>query len=245
MSIKLKKDNRFEDEVSIKDLQKVGDKLEEAEDSNEPFIVHNEEDSLTVIGDANETENKLMDVTIEYRFMEDELEEIPKDAETAQFGNTKYVVIPLEYKEVNLPARKDHKLMASAIRMQPYFVRANELRDEHIERVKQIEEKYGSVFKYDGQGNAISQSKNDKVKKTMEKAYVESHKQFSIDLVKLYGDQKDEVIDAIYTINQVLLDVDETINDHMTPYSAVLAILNIIDTFPNIFNEASVLFGLH
>lgn len=63
------------------------------------------------------------------------------------------------------------------------------------------------------------------------------------DLLRIFRKVPQETIDSMYTLVVAFLGVDESIAEYMTPASVIDRIADLVNDFPEVFNEADVFFG--
>ena len=63
------------------------------------------------------------------------------------------------------------------------------------------------------------------------------------DLLRIFRKVPQETIDSMYTLVVAFLGVDESIAEYMTPMSVMDRIADLVNDFPEVFNEADVFFG--
>lgn len=240
MSIKLKEDDSRR--ITAEEFKSIENKLDDAQESDTPFVAHNDEDSITVIGDANKTENKKLDLTITYRFRKEELEEIPEDARTFELGGDTYVDIDVFYDGMGMSVRDEEKLGYYAIMLYPYFKSLDELRLEFQKDIEKIEHKYGATFEIVDKKH-VSTAQNKNTKKAMEDEFSKLDRKYSMEMYKINALKGKEAEEAVYGFIGTFLGVDENINDHMRGSSATRAMMKIIETYDGLFNRAETVFG--
>lgn len=172
--------------MTEKEFLKIREELDNAQDSVIPFAaVHN--DTVAVVGDANETEIKKNDFKITYR--------IPKRNEDGTIGTMTQEV---EYNDVFITPRQDMKVVRLLTQLLPYFRKVNN----------------GKVEEY-----------NDN------------------EIIEIVSGMDDEIYDLMYKLVASVLRINPELVDYMTPVSVLVAVAQIIHSYPEVAKEADTFFG--
>lgn len=98
--------------MTEKDYLKVVDAMDEAQESDRPYLIHEEEP--IVVGDANETQVNTTDFKVRFR--------IPKKED----GKVVYEHREIEYNDVFIAPRHDMKIVRVMSELTPFFRKVNE-----------------------------------------------------------------------------------------------------------------------
>lgn len=121
----MKQADLFKRGVSIEEMAKMQENLEQAQKDDTPFTVVTK-DGVNVVGDVNKTEIKKHDYSIRFRFTKEEAEElqIPESEIIKTVGN--YVIIKMDFDDVSVKPRYDLEINAAILKILPYFYSVNE-----------------------------------------------------------------------------------------------------------------------
>lgn len=102
--------------ITQEEFLKIANNLKKAEEDDTPFIVV-KDDEVAVVGDANKTELKKNTYNLSFRFpLEDERFKTEDSKVVGSFYLTE-----IEFKDVFISPRKDLKIVASVMKIMPYF----------------------------------------------------------------------------------------------------------------------------
>lgn len=121
----MKQEDFFNHGVTLEDMTKLQDGIEEAHKDDTPFpIVADKE--IKVVGDANKTEIKQHDFNIRFRFPKDmpEVQNIDPSEIIKTVGE--YIIVNFEFKNVKIKPRYDLEIIAALSRIYPYLYKINE-----------------------------------------------------------------------------------------------------------------------
>lgn len=99
--------------MTEKDYLKVVDAMDEAQESDRPYLIHEEEP--IVVGDANDTKVNMTDFKVRFR--------IPKKNDD---GKVTYEHREIEYNDVYITPRMDMKIVRVMSELTPFFRKVNE-----------------------------------------------------------------------------------------------------------------------
>lgn len=121
----MKQADLFKRGISVDDMKKMQENIEEAHEDNTPFSVV-AKDGISVVGDVNKTEVKSYNYSIRFRFTKAEAEELGIDPKEIikEIGN--YVIIRMDYENVSIKPRYDLEIDAAIVKILPYFYSVNE-----------------------------------------------------------------------------------------------------------------------
>ncbi len=223
-------------------LEDIRKKLEIAREDDTPHAVYGgDSDKISVVGDANKTEVKKVDIDMSFRFTKHELEEanipIPENAKVVG----KYVVINTVYKDLTISPRKDVVLIDALMSFYPFLGQMETIVNEYAKIFKEIEEKYGFKFLEDGE-DIKTTATDKKINDEMVAIYREYRREQNESLFHAYAQADEEIVDNMYHFVAIFLGLDKFYEDRMMSYSVYLCMIKIIDTYPELFNEAETVF---
>lgn len=204
------------EKITLDSIKKTYKAVEKARESERPFPRHNEDGTIDVIGDANQTELNKFDVIAHFVFRKDELEYIPDGAK--EIG--KYVTFNMKFDDVFINPRENLKYVDCMVRMMPFWEAITEIYDEAEEKIKKLD---SSEKDY--------QQKKDKI-----------YEKLMMKVAHEYAYSEKDVQSAIYDLVATLLNLDEFMEDHMSAYSAIECVLSIINNNPELINESELVF---
>ena len=121
----MKQDDLFRKGVRPKDMVKIKEALKEAPKDDTPFPVVSQ-GKLTVVGDANKTEVKERNYTIEFHFDPIEVEALGIDEEEIEKWVEGQAVVHMDFDHVTIKPRYRPEVDAAIVKILPYFWRLNE-----------------------------------------------------------------------------------------------------------------------
>lgn len=204
------------EKITLDSIKKTHKAIEKARESERPFPRHNEDGTIDVIGDANETELNKFDVIAHFVFRKDELEHIPDGAR--QIG--KYIAFDMKFDDVFINPRDNLKYVDCIVRMLPFWEAITDSYDEAEKRI----EKLNSL-------DPDYQKKADKINSDL-----------MMKVAHEYAYSEKDVQNAIYDLVATLLNLDEFMEDHLSAYSAIECFLSIINNNPELINESELVF---
>jgi len=229
------------DKFTIQQLTEINESIEKTADSDMPFVKHDDEDVITVIGDPNNIENIKMDYVIKFRYNKAEFTEIPKNAETV--GDM--VILTYKFPDVFVNPQEDLKVMEAAVKIMPYFDEYLRQSDERDAEIDELGKKYGVNIKVDSKDRTLQINSNDKeIVQKVEEEYKEIERKFSMELIHFYNYAGDDIRDGVYDFVATLLNIGREERNHMMGYSVITAFFQSCEQCPYIWNEAQVLFGV-
>lgn len=234
----------MEERFSPTSLEEIKKKLEIAREDDTPHAVYGgDSDKIAVIGDANKTEVKHVDIDMSFRFTKDELDEsgveIPECAKVVG----KYVIIKTIYKDLTISPRKDAVLIDSLMGVYPIMAQIDKIKDEYEKIIQEVEEKYGYKFIISDDDEKVSTNATDKkTNDEMVQVYKAYRKEQNESLLHAYANAPEEAIDSLYHFVALFLGLDSFYEDRMMSYSVYLCLFKIIGAFPELFNEAETVF---
>lgn len=223
-------------------LEDIRKKLEIAREDDTPHAIYGGDgDKISVVGDANKTEVKKVDIDMSFRFTKKELEDagIPIPEKAKVIG--KYVIINTVYEDLTISPRRDAVLIDSLMTIYPFIGQSEKITNEYDKILKEVEEKYG--FKYvDGEDGVTTTATDKKINDEMVAIHKAYRREQNESLLHAYAQASDEIIDNLYHFVAIFLGLDKFYEDRMMSYNVYLCMLKIIGTYPELFNEAETVF---
>ena len=211
------------EKMSKEQLLQVHKAIDTARESEIPFVAQSEDGKLNVVGDVNKAQPpKPITHTMMFRFTKDELGEVPQGAVVVG----RYVRIDVEYKDVILNPKNDLPLRRIAMDFYPFIESIDEIVQYKEKEIKELNRKYSN------------QSDENYIKES-ERIVDEFYKK----IVDVYVFASDKTQDAIYKFVAKFLDIDDFMREHMMSTSVLNAFLEIVVSYPDIFNESESFFG--
>lgn len=121
----MKQADLFRHGVTVDDLVKLQDEVQEAHKDDTPFVVASK-DGLSVVGDPNKTEEKSKNYKIRFRFTPQEMERYdidPKEVVRVVDGLSEIV---MEFDDVSIKPRYVMEVNAAIVKIIPYIYGVNE-----------------------------------------------------------------------------------------------------------------------
>lgn len=116
----IRQDDLFRKGVTVNDMQKIQESMNEAYKDDTPFAVVTK-DSVNVVGDVNKTEVKHKDYVVEFHFTPDELEKYHIAKEDIKGWTQGQAMVDIEFSDVTLKPRYDIEVNAAMVHILPYF----------------------------------------------------------------------------------------------------------------------------
>lgn len=223
------------EKFTLNDWLGIKDSLEKAREDETPFAVHGNDGSLSVIGNANKTENKKFDYQVKFRYEKDELQAIPPNAK--EVG--KYVTFTIDFEDIHVNPRKDLELVESAMNIYPLIKDLGEIAEDKANKVEELAKKHGVKVSRGDNGQFVFENGNAQ----FEKDYQILTQKANIEMVHAYNEAGDIGQDGVYKFVQILLNIDNDMADHMMPVSVLGTMYATIINNPELFNEAETVFG--
>lgn len=223
------------EKFTLNDWLGIKDSLEKAREDETPFAVHGNDGSLSVIGNANKTENKKFDYQVKFRYEKDELQAIPPNAK--EVG--KYVTFTIDFEDIHVNPRKDLELVESAMNIYPLIKALGEIAEDKANKVEELAKKHGVKVSRGENGQFVFENGNAQ----FEKDYQTLTQKANIEMVHAYNEAGDIGQDGVYKFVQILLNIDNDMADHMMPVSVLGTMYATIINNPELFNEAETVFG--
>lgn len=205
------------EKISLESVKKTYGAVEKARESDRPFPSHNDDGTIAVYGDANQTELEKFDIIAHFVFVKDELEVIPQGAKT--YG--RYVSFDMKFDDVFINPRNNLKLLDCLVRIEPFWTSLDDIYDEQakaLDKLNKLDPDY--------------QEKEDKI-----------NRDTMLKIAHEYAYAEDDVQNAIYDFVGTFLNLDKYMQDHMSAYSAVECLVTVLAHNPELFNEAEQVFG--
>lgn len=223
------------EKFTLNDWLGIKDSLEKAREDDTPFAVHGNDGSLSVIGNANKTENKKFDYQVKFRYEKDELQAIPPNAK--EVG--KYVTFTIDFEDIHVNPRKDLELVESAMNIYPLIKDLGEIAEDRANKVEELAKKHGVKVSRGENGQFVFENGNAQ----FEKDYQILTQKANVEMVHAYNEAGDIGQDGVYKFVQILLNIDNDMADHMMPVSVLGTMYATIINNPELFNEAETVFG--
>lgn len=223
------------EKFTLNDWLGIKDSLEKAREDETPFAVHGNDGSLSVIGNANKTENKKFDYQVKFRYEKDELQAIPPNAK--EVG--KYVTFTIDFEDIHVTPRKDLELVESAMNIYPLIKALGEIAEDKANKVEELAKKHGVKVSRGENGQFVFENGNAQ----FEKDYQILTQKANVEMVHAYNEAGDIGQDGVYKFVQILLNIDNDMADHMMPVSVLGTMYATIINNPELFNEAETVFG--
>lgn len=232
-----------EKKITPTQLTEMIDKIKVAREDDTPCAVYGD-GTLAVVGDANKTENKLIDVEVRFRFTKDELnsisEKLPEGAKTV--GN--YVVFTVVYEKLSLSPRQDAKMIEAMMDVMPLILDIEKILDAYKEKLREIESQYG--FKYiepnTKEEKLRTTATDENINAEMISLYNAYEKECWTEVFHVYAQAEDEACDALYRVVSIFLGIDKFHEDHMMAASVLGCMMSLIANYPELFNEVETVF---
>ena len=124
----MKQEDLLKSRVDLEDMLDIQNGLKEAEKDDTPFAVVTS-DGVNVAGDVNKTEIKSKDYHIRFRFPKAMAGSIDKKDIIQEVGD--YVLVNVEFNDVHITPRRDMEIIASIVKILPYFKKYEESKAEY------------------------------------------------------------------------------------------------------------------
>ena len=232
--------------IRLEDILQIEKAMDEAREDETPFAVYGKHDNdvIEVIGNANKTEVKSTNFNISFRYRKDELPAIPAGAKL--IGNH-FVVFSHEFEDVTLSVASDMVIVSAMMDILPFFAELEQAYEERGNKISLLEKQYSAKIQLnDDKKNVRPQIiiGDESKRAELEKKVDDVLEHFVNYTVKLYIDGGDKLQLGLYNLVASMLQIDDDLGAHMMPASVIKATINILKTYPEVFNEAESLFGL-
>lgn len=229
------------DKFTLDDISKMDKAIEQAREDDKPFPVY-AGDEISVVGNANRTEQETADFEISFRYGKDEYyalyDSLPSNAkETKNFVILKHV-----FKDVYVSTRNDTLLVEAVLKIVPFFQEYERLLSESEERLEKIEQEYNAKF-IGKRTNAVKTTlKDEKKNAEMLSRYDKEMKKVTAELIHFYNYSSEDIRDGVYEFVGALLQIDKDALDHVMGISVLNALVLSMQTFPELWNESELVF---
>lgn len=228
--------------IKLEDILQIEKAMDTARDDNTPYAVYGKHDNGTfeVVGDANKTQQKYSDYVIRFRYRIEELPAIPEGSEVIA---NHFVIFSHTFKDITITPRSDITIVNSMMDILPFFAEMGSIREEREDLIEGLEKQYNARIKIEDETPSIIIGDESK-RQELTKKVADVFETFGRKCLTLYINAGDQLQLALYNFVATLLQIDDELGAHMLPASVIKATVKIIETYPELYNEAETLFGL-
>lgn len=222
-------------------LSDMIESLKAAREDDTPHAVYGNGE-VAVVGDANKTEIKTIDIEVCFRFTESEIKEhkieVPENAKRVG----QYVMFDKKFENLSLSPRKDMKMLEAMLDIKPLLLDAENIMEPYKEKFKEIEDYYGFKFEDGADGKITTDAPDEETDKAMVQIYQAYLDEANQKIFHLYAQSPTNLVDGLYRVVAIFLGLDEFYEDHMMQYSVLTCMLSLIIKYPELFNEVETVF---
>ena len=223
-------------------LNAMIEKLKVAREDDTPHAVYGNGGEIAVVGDANKTDVKTIDIEVSFRFTEKEIEEHKIDVPENAKRVGQYVMFDNKFENLTLSPRQDIKMVEALIEVKPLLLDAEKIMEPYQEKFQEIEEYYGHKFIKGKEGIVTTDADDEEVNKTMVQIYEAYMNEADEQIFHLYAKSSTNLVDGLYKVVAIFLGLDEFYEDHMMQYSVLTCMISLIIKYPELFNEVETVF---